>query len=71
MTSPAPRRAPGADNGPATEAPRHCPKCSGFIRREPAQRLCVNCGWMEPAAGDGALQAKIDIQLRRQWPERA
>jgi len=24
---------------------RHCPKCRGFVRREPAAVMCANCGW--------------------------
>jgi hypothetical protein len=52
-----------APNG--TEAPRRCPRCSGFVRSAgPALALCCACGQEFERPGDKNIQAKIDVALR-------
>lgn len=49
-----------------------CPRCSGFVRAEPARLVCVICGWNAyPPVGPRArrAQAALDRSLRSRSAE--
>jgi hypothetical protein len=70
-TTPTPAPLAGPDARDEAPRVRHCPKCRGFVRTEPALLVCINCGWRAETHGDLSLQHQIDHALRGRWPATA